>query len=63
VGCHLHGCTCRESQPEAERVAFKLLRVPRGTRTEQPSAVTLLLDIGPGDAGEPVVTIGLAEEF
>jgi hypothetical protein len=52
-----------KANPEAERVAFKLLRVPRGSRTEQPSAVTLLLDIGPGDAGEPVVTIGFAEDF
>jgi hypothetical protein len=25
--------------------------------------VTLLLDIGPGDEGEPVITIGFAEDF
>ena len=48
---------------DADRVAFKVLRVPRGSRTGQATPVTLLLDIGPGDQGEPVVTIGLAEDF
>jgi hypothetical protein len=48
---------------DAERVAFQVNRVPRGSRTGEATPVTLLLDIGPGDAGEPVVTIGLAEDF
>lgn len=52
-----------KANKDAERVAFKMLRVPRGSRTEQPTPVTLLLDIGPGDDGEPVVTIGFPEDF
>jgi hypothetical protein len=52
-----------KANKDAERVAFKMLRVPRGARIEQPTPVTLLLDIGPGDDGEPVVTIGFPEDF
>lgn len=41
---------------EAQR-AFTLLRVPRGGRGVKPRLVTLKLICGPGDAGEPVITI------
>lgn len=48
---------------EGYRTSFKLLRVPRDGKTVQPMPVTLLLDIGPGDEGEPVITIGFPEDF
>lgn len=46
-----------------DRTSFKLHRVPRDGNTGKPMPVTLLLDIGPGDEGEPVITIGFAEDF
>ena len=46
-----------------DRTSFKLHRVPRDGKTGEPMPVTLLLDIGPGDEGEPVITIGFAEDF
>jgi hypothetical protein len=48
---------------EASRLEFKVLRVPRESQTGQPVLVTLVLDIGPGDHGEAVITIGFAEDF
>lgn len=48
---------------EASRLEFKVLRVPRDSRTGQPVSVTLVLDIGPGDQGEAVITIGFAKDF
>ena len=46
-----------------DRTSFKLHRVPRDGETGEPMPVALLLDIGPGDEGEPVITIGFAEDF
>ena len=46
-----------------DRTSFKLHRVRRDGETGEPMPVTLLLDIGPGDEGEPVITIGFAEDF
>ncbi len=48
---------------EASRLEFKVLRVPRDSRTGQPVSVTLVLDIGPEDQGDAVITIGFAEDF
>lgn len=48
---------------EASRLEFKVLRIPRDSRTGQPVSVPLVLDIGPGDQGEAVITIGFAEDF
>lgn len=39
------------------RKAFQLLRVPRGGRGVRPRLTTLHIHIGPGDSGEPVITI------
>lgn len=39
------------------RKAFQLLRVPRGGRGVRPRLTTLHIHIGPGDNGEPVITI------
>jgi len=52
-----------KANKDADRASFTVNRVPRDSRTGQPTQVTLLLDIGPGDAGEPVITIGFAEDF
>ena len=44
----------------SNRCAFSVLRVPRGERRARSCA--LALHIGPGDAGEPVITIMLPNE-
>ncbi len=43
-------------------VRFQLYRVPRGGRGVRPRLVTLQMLCGPGDEGEPVITIGLPGE-
>lgn len=44
------------------RLLFSLCRVPRDGKSTKATAVTLKLIIGPGDQGEPVMTILLPEE-
>ncbi|MFC0504172.1 DUF6573 family protein [Micromonospora costi] len=45
-----------------QRVPFDLVRVPVVGRGVTARKVTLALMIGPGDEGEPVITIGLPHE-
>jgi len=45
-----------------ERVAFEFYRIPRGGRSMRARLTTLHMTIGPGDAGEPVITIMLPGE-
>lgn len=45
-----------------QRLTYQLYRVPRGGRGVRPRLVSLVLAIGPGDDGEPVVTILLPGE-
>ena len=45
-----------------ELVPFQFYRVPRGGRATRPRLTTLYLHIGPGDAGEPVLTILMPNE-
>jgi hypothetical protein len=47
---------------DVNQVTFELLRVPRGGRARTPRKVRLQLRIGPGDAGEPVITIMMPGE-
>jgi len=47
---------------DGERFPFQIYRVPRGGRTTQPKLTTLHLHIGPGDAGEAVITILMPTE-
>lgn len=47
---------------QGERVPFQLYRVPRCGRATRPRLTTLRMHIGPGDAGEPVITILLPNE-
>ena len=40
-----------------DRVTYKVARIPSGQQATTPEEVELVLHIGPGDAGEPVLTI------
>lgn len=44
------------------RVQFNVLVVPRGGAARRPRLTTLCMVIGPGDDGEPVITIMLPNE-
>jgi hypothetical protein len=57
------GLAGRQNLDGEGRVPFAVYRVPRDSKTGRPVAVALLLDLSPGDEGEPVVTIGFAEDF
>jgi hypothetical protein len=47
---------------DGERVLFQVLRVPTVRRRISPSLTDLVLHIGPGDHGEPVMTIMRPDE-
>jgi hypothetical protein len=47
-------------RPDSDRLSFSVLRI--GSGHLRPSRVTLALVIGPGDQGEPVITIMQPEE-
>lgn len=51
----------RQAQ-DAARVPFQLYRVPRDGRSIRARLTTLHLHIGPGDDGEPVITILMSDE-
>lgn len=44
------------------QVSFELYRVPRGGRATTSRKVRLLMAIGPGDEGEPVITVLMPRE-
>ncbi|WP_201299827.1 DUF6573 family protein [Streptomyces mexicanus] len=52
----------RRSGGDGDRVTVDLLRVPRDGRTTQARPVQLVCVIGPGDQGEPVITIMQPDE-
>lgn len=52
----------RTSQDSGDRILFQLYRVPRDGQSMEAELTTLRLIIGPGDAGEPVITILLPHE-
>lgn len=45
-----------------DRLTFQLYRVPRGGRGIRPRLTSLRMVIGPGDVGEPVITIMMPDE-
>ena len=47
----------RTSKDSSDRLLFQLYRVARDGHSTEAVLVTLKLIIGPGDAGEPVITI------
>ena len=52
----------RTSKGSGDRLLFQLYRVPRDGHSTEAVLITLKLIVGPGDAGEPVVTIMLSNE-
>ena len=52
----------RSSKDSGHRLLFQLYRVPHDGQSTGAVLVTLKLIVGPGDAGEPVITILLPNE-
>ena len=52
----------RTSKDSGDRLLFQLYRVPRDGQSTEAVLVTLKLIVGPGDSGEPVITILLPNE-
>ncbi|RDH87709.1 MAG: hypothetical protein DIZ78_03935 [endosymbiont of Escarpia spicata] len=52
----------RTNKDSGDRLLIQLYRVPRDGRSTEAILVTLKLIVGPGDAGEPVITILLPHE-
>ena len=52
----------RSSKDSGDRLLFQLYRVPRDGHSTDAVLVTLKLIVGPGDSGEPVITILLPNE-
>lgn len=52
----------RGAPRSGDRGTFQLYRVKRDGRSRDATLVTLAIHIGPGDAGEPVITIMLPGE-
>ena len=52
----------RTSKEPRDRILFQLYRVPRDGHTTKAELVTLRMIVGPGDSGEPVITILLPHE-
>ena len=50
------------SREVGDRLLFRLYRVPRDGRSTDAELMTLKLVVGPGDGGEPVITIVLPDE-
>ena len=54
-------CIKISSQGGSE-LCYQLYRIPRDGRSQDAELTTLKLMVGPGDDGEPVITIGLPNE-
>lgn len=52
----------RTATAPGDRLLFSLYRVPKDGHSTEAGEVSLKLMVGPGDAGEPVVTIMLPSE-
>ncbi|MCU7804236.1 MAG: hypothetical protein KZQ96_13645 [Candidatus Thiodiazotropha sp. (ex Lucinoma borealis)] len=52
----------RNSNGSGEQMLYQLFRVPRDGEATEAEIVTLKLIVGPGDDGEPVITIMLPNE-
>ena len=52
----------RSSKDSGDRLLFQLYRVSRDGHSTEAELVTLKLIVGPGDTGEPVITILLPHE-
>ena len=52
----------RSSRNHGDRLRFELYRVPRDGKSIEAKITTLKLIVGPGDNGEPVITILMPDE-
>ena len=52
----------RTTTDSGDRLRFSLYRVPKDGHSAEAEEVTLKLMVGPGDVGEPVITIMLPNE-
>ena len=43
--------------PDTDRVEFRVLRIPNTPRATRPRLTSLVIHLGPGDDGEPVLTV------
>ena len=54
--------TIRTNRGTSDQIRFELYRVPRDGVSMEAELVTLQLIVGPGDQGEPVITILMKDE-
>ena len=59
---YMASCEIRNSNGSGEQMLFQLYRVPRDGKALKAELVTLKLIVGPGDQGEPVITIMQPDE-
>ena len=52
----------RRGHDGRDPILFQVLRIPRDGRGVRPRLATLKLQVGPGDNGEPVITVMLSGE-
>lgn len=52
----------RTNHPDADRLVFRVVRVPNAGKVREAQTVKLVMQIGPGDDLEPVITIMQHEE-
>ena len=55
-------CAIRSKKNADQQMLFDLHRIPRNGRATKSQRLTLKLILGPGDGGEPVITIMLPQE-
>lgn len=58
---YMRGAARRD--PHTDRTALQVYRVPREGRGHKARIVSLIAHVGPGDTGEPVITIGFPADF
>lgn len=58
----MRAAAARDESGSNVRLAFNVLRTPRDGRGAKARVCPLVLHVGPGDAGEPVLTIMLPNE-
>ena len=59
---HLARIAVQQADDGVGQLTFRVWRVPAGARAGGPAPVELVMCIGPGDVGEPVITVMLHGE-
>lgn len=57
IMAHLAVAAFKRAKKDVDRVEFTVVRVVDGSDDPEPQPLTLTLHIGPGDEGEPVITV------